>query len=105
MIFADKLTELRKKNGWSQEELAQRLGLSVSRLSRGFASLYGMPIHAYVIDQRLKRAAVLLLESSLTVTQISELVGYSKPSNFAAAFKRKYGVSPKDYKRSINCAG
>ena len=38
------------------------------------------------------------LESNLNVSQVAAFVGYSKPSNFAAAFKKKYGVIPKNYK-------
>lgn len=60
--------------------------------------MFGMSVHAYVIDQRLEKAAGLLLESNLNVSQVAALVGYSKPSNFAAAFKKKYGVIPKNYK-------
>ena len=60
--------------------------------------MFGMSVHAYVIDQRLEKAAGLLLESNLNVSQVATLVGYSKPSNFAAAFKKKYGVIPKNYK-------
>lgn len=60
--------------------------------------MFGMSVHAYVIDQRLEKAASLLLESNLNVSQVATLVGYSKASNFAAAFKKKYGVIPKKYK-------
>lgn len=80
------------------EELARKVGLSTSKLTKGFSSVFGMSVHAYVIDQRLEKAAGLLLESGLNVSQVAALVGYSKPSNFAAAFKKKYGVIPKNYK-------
>lgn len=80
------------------EELARKVGISTSKLTKGFSSMLGTSVHAYVIDQRLEKAAGLLLESSLNVSQVASLVGYSKPSNFAAAFKKKYGVIPKNYK-------
>ena len=80
------------------EELARQVNISVSKLAKGFSSLVGMSVHAYIIDRRLEKAAGMLLESDLSVSQIATLVGYSKPSNFAAAFKRKYGVVPKNYK-------
>ena len=80
------------------EELARQVNISTSKLMKGFSSLFGTSVHAYVIDRRLEKAAGLLLESDLNVSQISMMVGYSKPSNFAAAFKRKYGVVPKNYK-------
>ena len=82
----------------SCEELAKKVNISVSKLTKGFNSLFGTSVHAYIIDQRLEKAAGLLLESDLNVSQIAMLVGYSKPSNFAAAFKKKYGVIPKNYK-------
>ena len=82
----------------SCEELAKQVNISTSKLTKGFSSLFGTSVHAYVIDQRLEKAASLLLESNLNVSQVAMLVGYSKASNFAAAFKRKYGVNPKNYK-------
>lgn len=82
----------------SCEELARQVNTSTSKLTKGFSSLFGTSVHAYVIDQRLEKAASLLLESNLNVSQVAILVGYSKASNFAAAFKRKYGVNPKNYK-------
>lgn len=80
------------------EELARRVNISTSKLAKCFSSMYGTSIHAYIIDQRLERAAGLLLETNLSVGQVAALVGYSKASNFAAAFKKKYGVVPKRYR-------
>lgn len=76
--------------------------ISTSKLTKGFSSLFGTSVHAYIIDQRLEKAASLLLESNLNVSQVAMLVGYSKASNFAAAFKRKYGVNPKNYKAEVS---
>lgn len=82
----------------SCEELARKVSISTSKLTKGFSAMFGTSVHAYIIDQRLEKAASLLLESNLNVSQVAVLVGYSKPSNFAAAFKKKYGVIPKNYK-------
>ena len=79
-------------------DLARMVRLSTSKLTKGFSTLFGTSIHAYIIDQRLEKAAGLLLESNLNISQIAALVGYSKASNFSAAFKKKYGVTPKNYK-------
>jgi AraC-like DNA-binding protein len=81
----------------SCEELSKQIGMSVSKLSKGFTEMIGMPIHSYIIDQRLETAARLLLDSDMNISQIAAFVGYSKPSNFAAAFKKKYGILPKLY--------
>ena len=36
----------------------------------------------------------------MNIGQIADLEGYTKPSNFSAAFKKKYGVMPKDYREA-----
>ena len=79
-------------------ELAGMVHLSTTKLTKGFLAMFGNSIHAYIIEQRLEKAASLLLDSDLNITEVSAAVGYSKPSNFAAAFKKKYGVIPKQYK-------
>lgn len=84
----------------SCEELSRLVHLSVTKLTRCFSSFYGMPIHQYIIEQRLVQAAQLLLESDWNVGEVAAIVGYGKPSNFAAAFKKKYGVAPKNYRES-----
>ena len=84
----------------SCEELSCLVHLSVTKLTRGFSLFYGMPIHQYVIEQRLIQAAQLLLEEDWNVSETAAIVGYGKPSNFAAAFKKKYGVAPKNYRDS-----
>ena len=84
----------------SCEELLRLVHLSITKLTRGFSAFYGMPIHQYVIEQRLTQGAQLLLEGDLNVSEVAGIVGYGKPSNFAAAFKKRYGVVPKDYKES-----
>jgi len=77
--------------------LAQEYGISISKLTRSFKQQYGITLHAYVIECRLCESARLLARQDLTVREVSELVGYSKQSQFSAAFKRRFGVSPKDY--------
>lgn len=84
----------------SCKELSQLVHLSVPKLSRGFSALYGISIHQYIIDQRLVQAAQLLLDGDKNVSEIAAIVGYGKPSNFAAAFKKRYGVVPKNYKET-----
>lgn len=79
-------------------ELAKSVNVSKSKLERGFSVMFGTSVHSYIITQRLEKAAALLLQTDLCINEIASLVGYSKPSNFAAAFKRKYGILPRDYK-------
>ena len=63
-----------------------------------------MPIHQYVIEQRLAQAAQLLLEGDWNVSEVAAIVGYGKASNFAAAFKKRYGVAPVSYTHLLGAA-
>lgn len=79
------------------EELARLVNMSVSKLARGFRAMTGMSLHAYVIERRLELAAMYLVKEGGNVSQAAIASGYSNMSHFSAAFRRKYGVLPKDY--------
>lgn len=79
--------------------LARLVCLNEYKLKAGFKALYGMPIHAYIIDQRLQMARLLLEEKRLTVTEAVIQVGYSDASHFAEKFKKKYGINPSELTR------
>ncbi len=57
----------------------------------------GMSVHSYIIDKRLEHAALLLAEGRLNVSQTALACGYSNMSHFSSAFKKKYGVLPREY--------
>ena len=84
--YEKKLLDGISKVAPSCEELSHLVHLSTTKLTRGFSSFYGMPIHQYIIEQRLTQAAQLLLEGDRNVSEIAAIVGYGKPSNLAAAF-------------------
>jgi AraC-like DNA-binding protein len=80
--------------------LARLVCLNEYKLKTGFKELYGMPVHAYVIDQRLETARILMEEQKLGVTEAVLAVGYSDASHFAAKFRKKYGVNPSEYSKN-----
>ena len=83
----------------SMRELAQRFGMSESRLARGFRNAFGMPLFQYVTDMRLKKGHGLLQAGEASVTEVAFSVGYNHVANFSTAFKRAYGVSPHAVRR------
>ncbi|MDF2597063.1 MAG: helix-turn-helix-domain containing protein AraC type, partial [Clostridia bacterium] len=76
------------------KELSKKVFLNEYKLKIGFKELFGMPVHAYIIDKRLEMARYLIEEKKIRVTEAVQLVGYSDASHFAAKFKKKYGISP-----------
>ena len=77
--------------------LAREYAVSTSKLSRDFKRAYGVSIHACIIGARLEEAARLLSSGRMNVAEVAERVGYAKHSQFSEAFRRRFGVLPKDY--------
>jgi AraC-like DNA-binding protein len=75
-------------------ELAQQVGVSDRTLRRGFRQIFGTTVVGYLTNQRLERAEQLLRGRDRTVAEVASLVGYVRSSYFAAAFKRKFGITP-----------
>ena len=79
--------------------IASHASLSPYYFTRQFTAMVGMPPYRYLISLRIARAAHLLRESDLTVTQILHRVGFHSPSHFTTTFRRHMGMSPTDYRR------
>jgi AraC-like DNA-binding protein len=80
-------------------EIATAALLSESHLSKLFAQTYGLSIMVYVENRRLEWAELLLRMSQLSVTDIALRVGFSDPLYFSARFRKKYGLSPRSYRK------
>ena len=82
----------------SIDQLADGVGLSSSRLAHLFRRDMGMSIQSYVIERRLQMAAMLVVQSHEQISQIAYSVGFGDVSNFNHAFKRRFGMSPREYR-------
>lgn len=81
-------------------ELAERFSVSETSLKNYFRGVYGQNISSYLKELRMHRAAHLLVEENLSVSEIAENVGYLNQSKFAAVFKRYFHMAPLEYRRS-----
>jgi AraC-like DNA-binding protein/CheY-like chemotaxis protein len=82
--------------------IANAVGLRLSTLDVVFKRELGCTITEYVREMRLERSAQLLITTNKTVKEIWVGVGYNHPSNFDHEFKRRFGVSPREFRaRSI----
>jgi AraC-like DNA-binding protein len=81
----------------SLNELANEIGLTLKKLKDGFKHIYGETVFNFLIDYKLDYARKLLESKKYNVTEISEQIGYSTSSHFIAAFKKKFGTTPKKY--------
>lgn len=80
------------------DDVAREAGMSVSALQRLFHAAYGSSVLDFARARRLQRAREALAAGRMTVTEVALAAGYSSPANFATAFKRRFGMSPKDVK-------
>lgn len=85
------------KNPPSLIELSKTIDLSLKNLKKGFKEIYGKPVYKYLFDFKMERAKQLLSNGNLNVNEVSYDLGYSSSSHFIAAFKKKFGITPRTY--------
>lgn len=91
-------------HGWTVASLAEAVGVSRAALARRFTDLVGEPPMAFLTEWRLALAADLLQESDSTIESIAGKVGYGSAFALSAAFKRHFGVSPRDHRQGNSAA-
>lgn len=84
------------------EDIASYVGLSRSHLFRSFTQVLGQSPKEYLTDFRMKQACYLLEHSELSVAAIAISVGFENNLYFSKAFHKQKGVSPKEYRLSLN---
>ena len=84
----------------SLQDLAMEIGLPLKKLKDGFKQIYGEPVYTFLFDHKMELACKLLAEGN-NVNEVGLKVGYSTSSHFIAAFKKKYGTTPKKYVTSL----
>jgi len=86
----------------SLQELADEIDLNLKKLKEGFKHIYGDTVYSFLFDYKMEVARKLLESGEHNVNEVGLKVGYSTSSHFIAAFKKKYGTTPKKYTQSIN---
>lgn len=81
------------------KELAKKVGTNEFKLKIGFKHLYKNTIYGYLNDYRMDYAKEMLSNKNVLIKDISEKVGYSSTSHFIASFRKKFGITPKQYLR------
>ncbi|MEM9218021.1 MAG: AraC family transcriptional regulator [Cyanobacteria bacterium P01_F01_bin.150] len=82
--------------------LARQVGINDYKLKQGFRQVFGTTVFGYLHNHRMERAAELLQKNQMTVTGIAAAIGFANRSAFAAAFRRKFGLNPSDYRAAYH---
>ena len=81
------------------DELAREYLMNATTLKQLFKKVYGMSIAAHIKEHRMEHAAYLLKNTSMSIGDIAQHVGYDSQSKFTAAFKEHFGMLPKEFRK------
>lgn len=81
------------------EEIAQRVGMGYSWFRRIFKQYTGFAPAQYMQELKINKSKELLTNTMLTCQEIAYEIGFETPSYFNISFKRKTGVTPKEYRK------
>jgi AraC-like DNA-binding protein len=95
------LKERMEKNcaGLMAKELCASISMSESKANKGFKALFGTTIAKHLHACKMAHAHTLLARKKLTVNECAFSLGYSNVGHFIAAFRKYYGLTPKDAAR------
>ncbi|MCV6623713.1 MAG: AraC family transcriptional regulator [Cellvibrionaceae bacterium] len=102
---AQDILQLEMQTPPTQDELVKRLGIGKTRLKNCFKAVAGCSMSDYLLSLRMQKAQQQLHIGDLTVAQIAESIGYEHAGNFVAAFKRRFGTTPKAYQKALQSLG
>jgi AraC-like DNA-binding protein len=88
-------------DNWSLERIAQEIGVNVSTLQRQFQASQGMSLFEYQRRRKLLQAREALERQGVSVSYAAWQAGYSSAANFSTAFKRAFGLTPKQARARI----
>ena len=81
----------------SLQDLADQVHLSREVCCRLFKKMTGKTITGYLEEYRVNKSFSLVQSGKYSMTQITEMVGFSNPSRFASAFRKRFGCNPGEY--------
>lgn len=83
------------------QELADEVHLPINRLKEGFKQVYGDTVFSFLFEYKMEMARQLLATGQHNVNEVGHRIGYSTASHFIAAFKKKFGSTPKQYVKNL----
>jgi AraC-like DNA-binding protein len=79
-------------------KLAEESGFSLPHFIRSFTAVYGLSPLQYLLQLRISKAAELLENSAMTISQIGDLCGFDDSNYFSRVFRKRMGCSPRPYR-------
>lgn len=102
VLIGRDLIEADIAHDWTIEELAGQAGLGAKTFSTHFKQEFGAGVIEFLRNRRLESAREALLHQNVSVTDAAFRAGYRSPANFATAFRRRFGYSPRATRTDSN---
>ncbi|MDR2425481.1 MAG: AraC family transcriptional regulator [Prevotellaceae bacterium] len=102
LLHAKTIIEQEYRNPPSLRQLALMVGTNECKLKKGFKSLFGTTVFGYLFNYRMETACRHLSDTGKTIQEVAELSGYEYQSHFTTAFRRKFCMSPMEYRQRID---
>lgn len=83
----------------SMKELEKLTGTNSKHLNAAFKACAGTTVYEYLREERMKEAKTLLQQTHLAVQDVSHQVGFADSANFSTAFKERFGLTPRDFRK------
>ena len=99
--MTENLPVLRAKLGITQEDLAEKIGISEVYLRKLFKAQYGITPSNYLISVRLENAKKLMRYPFITLEECALQSGFSSLQYFCRLFKKETGISPGKYRKKL----
>jgi AraC family transcriptional regulator, transcriptional activator of the genes for pyochelin and ferripyochelin receptors len=81
----------------SLQQLATAVGINERKLKAGFRQVFGTSVFGYYREYRMQAARAILDTGSGNITEAATAVGYKSLSHFSQAFRKRFGLKPKDF--------
>lgn len=99
VLFIKKEIETNFKT-FNMNEIAEKIGLSKEYLYRIYKKETGMAVKDYLLEVRMNNACKYLSEcGTYKIYEVCEMIGYDDQIHFSKIFKKKFGITPKDFQK------
>ena len=86
---------------YTSQQLGSEVGITGQSLNKEFIRIFGYTVNEFSTMEKMNKAKIMLENTQKLVYQIAEEIGYKNATHFSAAFKRRFGTTPKNYRKLL----
>jgi DNA-binding response OmpR family regulator len=97
-----RLLESQLSEALSIDEIASKVGTHRHRLTTAFKTAFGTTVFGWLRERRMQQAADWLKHTNMDIEGIAQELGFVSPGNFSTAFRHRFGMAPREYRRNMS---